>query len=77
MTLPLPPFVVPILIGVVAATALEILRVLSAWKADAARVHQLKVETHTLRLRLKKQSAQRIYAEERHRAILNSPARAA
>lgn len=77
MTIPFPPFVVPVLIGVVAATALEILRVLSAWKADATRLHLLKVETHMLRLRLKKQSAQRIYAEERHRAILNAPARAA
>lgn len=66
-----------IVIGLVAMTAREILRVLSAWKSDAARLHQLKVEAHTLRLRLKKQSAGRIFEEERHRASFTSQSRAA
>ncbi len=64
----LPTFILPVLIGVVVLTAMEILRVLGAWKAEAASLHELKVETHTLRLRLKQQSAERIFAEEQHRA---------
>lgn len=68
MLAPLPNFILPVLIGVVVLTATQILRVLGTWKAEATGLHQLKVETHTLRLRLKQQSAERIYAEEQHRA---------
>lgn len=67
----------PLLLGVIAFTALNILRVLTAWKFEAARMHQLKVETHTLRLRLKQQSAARIFAEEQHRASYSSHLKAA
>lgn len=66
-----------IVVGIAALTAREMLCVLSAWKNDASTLHQLKVESHTLRLRLKRQSAGRIYEEERHRAMFTSQSRAA
>jgi len=66
-----------IVIGIVAITTLQMLRVLSAWKTDAASLHLLKVESHALRLKLKQQSASRIYEEERHRASFSSQSRAA
>ncbi len=73
----IPHGAVPIIVGLVAMTMLEILRILSAWKSDAARLHRLKVETHTLRLRLKQQSAARLVEEERHRASFTSHSQAA
>jgi len=77
MIVHLPQFAVPILLGIVAMTGHEVLRVLGAWKAQASRLHKLKVETHTLRLRLKQQSAERIFAEEQHRARFVAASRAA
>jgi len=73
----IPQSAIPIIVGIVALTTIEILRVLSAWKSDAARLHRLKVESHALRLRLKQQSAARIFEEERHRAAFTSQSQAA
>ncbi len=68
----IPQSAMPLIIGMIVFTIMEMLRVLSAWKQSATQLHQLKYETHSLRLRLKRQSAERIVAEERHRAAFSN-----
>ncbi len=77
MLVSIPQSALPILVGIVAMSMVEILRILSAWKQQATQLHQLKYETHTLRLRIKKQSAERIVAEEQHRATFSNQLNAA
>ncbi|GEM_PF-4315679 len=73
----IPQSALPILVGIAVVTMVEILRILSAWKQQATQLHQLRYETHTLRLRIKRQSAERIVAEEQHRASFSNHVNAA
>ncbi|MCC6909308.1 MAG: hypothetical protein IT430_15320 [Phycisphaerales bacterium] len=68
----IPQSAIPLIIGIIVFTIMEMLRVLSVWKQSATKLHQLKYDTHSLRLRLKRQSAERIVAEERHRASFSN-----
>lgn len=55
----------PIVFGLAALAVVEILYLLARWYDGDVRLHQLKVEAHALRLRLKMESAERLYEEER------------
>jgi hypothetical protein len=58
----------PLAIGVGVLTLMEILRLLARWRDSEIRLHNLRVEAHTLRLQMKRHSAEQIVAEEVHRA---------
>lgn len=62
-------------IAVALVSAFFVLRILAQYSRHLRSTHDLRVRVHELRLALKRDVAERMYAEERHRKAMERPDR--